>query len=171
MKFAAWNADCAFSGCTFESVRLTDCAFRSCRFEGCRVLTPQTEQTELKHCEFANCQLVGVQWAELVAPGGIAAPIDSLKGCVLKYAAFAQMKLSRFDFSGCELLECLFDGCRGEIQKLPALGHAVHRLQPAKGGFSRRGRVLCRPCDQPPQGGALLVSRSGAPARRAGNTN
>ena len=31
---------------------------------------------------------------------------------MLKYAAFAQMKLSRFDFSGCELLECLFDGCQ-----------------------------------------------------------
>ena len=140
-------ADCAFSGCTFESVRLTDCAFRSCRFEGCRVLTPQTERTELKHCEFANCQLVGVQWAELVSPGGIAAPIDSLKGCVLKYAAFAQMKLSRFDFSGCELLECLFDGCN--LQKADfrgAAGYSIdlatNRLKAARFSFPEVVRLL-----------------------------
>lgn len=104
-------ADCVFRACAFESVRLTDCAFHACRFEGCRILSPHAERTELKHCEFDNCQLVGVQWADFVSPGGIAAPFDSLKGCVLKYGAFAGMKLAKFDFSGCELLACMFDEC------------------------------------------------------------
>ncbi len=85
----------------FENLKLTGEIFESCRFADC----------EFINCTFDDCNLVGIDWGELLPASAIGKPVSELRDCHLKYNAFTHMGFSKFDFSGCEILDSIFAEC------------------------------------------------------------
>lgn len=104
--------DCEFINCIFESCILTGCSFTNCNFSKCNVISLRTKYSIMKHSSFTGCNLIGVHWQDLFAAGGIAGPIKSLSGCVLKYNSFTEMSLRSFEFAGNSIQNTTFDQCK-----------------------------------------------------------
>jgi uncharacterized protein YjbI with pentapeptide repeats len=119
--------DCTFKNCTFEECTLAHCSFIECRFFNCRIISTKVEFSQIKYIEFEKCNLIGVNWHDLLPAGNMADPITKLKECILKYNSFMHMNLRKFDFSlntiqdsafdECNLMESSFKGCKLEASQ------------------------------------------------------
>ena len=104
--------DCTFVRCTFENCQLQNCQLTDCTFTGCRVRELTARYSQLREAVFDNCDLLGVNWGDLVPSGRFAAPIAALRGCRLKYNTFTAMELDRFCFDESAITSSLFAECR-----------------------------------------------------------
>lgn len=52
-----------------------------------------------------------VNWAEYFGSKSYSLPFAHFGSSKLKYNVFAEIKLSKFDFTGCSILESTFSGC------------------------------------------------------------
>lgn len=103
--------DCTFKNCTFEECTLAHCTFIECRFINCRIVSIKVAFSQIKYTEFEKCNLIGVNWHELLPAGKLADPISKLKECVLKYNSFMHMNFKKFNFSFNTIQDSSFDEC------------------------------------------------------------
>lgn len=106
-------SDCTFINCNFEECKLIRCSFTGCQFNKCSILNLIAENnSHIQFTEFKDCQLVGINWSNLLSSGKFPTPISSMQDCRLKYGTFTNMDLRKFDFSGNEILHCIFAECQ-----------------------------------------------------------
>ncbi len=103
--------DCTFKNCTIEECVLFHCSFIECRFIKCKVVSIKAVFSQIKYAEFEQCNLIGVNWHDLLPTGNIAHPISQLKDCFLKYNSFIHMNLRKFNFSLNSIQDSVFDEC------------------------------------------------------------
>jgi uncharacterized protein YjbI with pentapeptide repeats len=116
--------NCTFNNCSFEECVLAHCSFVECRFINCKIVSIKAEFSQIKYTEFEKCNLIGVNWHDLLPAGSITDPITKLKECILKYNSFIHMNFRKFNFSlntirdsafeECNLMESTFKDCRLE---------------------------------------------------------
>lgn len=116
--------NCTFQNCSFEECVLAHCSFIECRFINCKIVSTIVEFSQVKYAEFEKCNLIGVNWHDLLPVGSIADSITKLKECILKYNSFIHMNFRKFNFSlntiqdsafeECNLVESVFKECRLE---------------------------------------------------------
>ncbi len=103
--------DCTFKNCTFEECTLSHSSFIECRFSNCKIISIKVEFSQIKYIEFEKCNLIGVNWHDLLPAGNIAEPISKLKECILKYNSFMHMNFKKFNFSLNTIQDSAFDEC------------------------------------------------------------
>ncbi len=103
--------ECEFNNCYFEECTLENCTFINCKFNKTNIITLKSKNSESKYSEFQGCNLIGINWNNLLPKGMVAEPIRSIKESLLKYNYFIEMKMQKFDFSKNNILESLFENC------------------------------------------------------------
>ena len=103
--------DCKFRNCNFIDVKLEACSFLECSFASCHMSMIQNHMSRLRSAEFDGCFIQGVNWAEYFGSKSYSLPFAHFGSSKLKYNVFAEIKLSKFDFTGCSILESTFSGC------------------------------------------------------------
>ncbi|MCH1983294.1 pentapeptide repeat-containing protein [Ruminococcus sp. OA3] len=86
--------DCVFDNCAFEDCKTIRCKFIDCQFNKCTIISPRTKYSDMRHSEFADCNLIGIHWAEFFPVGQIFEPIRSLNNCFLKYKSVICRKVT-----------------------------------------------------------------------------
>lgn len=116
--------ECEFENCIFEECVIQNCMFIGCRFSNCNIISIRAEYSQMKYSEFAKCNLIGINWHDLLPAGRIIEPVQKLTDCFLKYNSFINMSFMKFKFCGnviqdstfdeCNIRESNFKGCRLE---------------------------------------------------------
>lgn len=104
--------DCKFINCTFENCKIFKCSLSECVFYRCSIISLEAEYSHIQFAEFECCNLVGVNWNELLPVGKLSKPISKLLECHLKYNTFTEMTFVKFDFSGSEISDSMFAKCK-----------------------------------------------------------
>lgn len=72
--------DCSFTNCTFEECVLVQSSFSGCTFCKCTITSLRaSDHSQIQNVEFADCNLIGVHWDELLPAGKFAEPIKKLQ--------------------------------------------------------------------------------------------
>ena len=100
-----------FINCMFEDCMLLRCTLSECSFHKCTVISLKSEYSQIRFLELNSCNLIGINWSELLPTGTLSKPINELRDCRLKYNNFAHMAFVKFDFSGSEILDSMFAEC------------------------------------------------------------
>lgn len=104
--------DCTFKGCNFDECELTQCFFSDCFFDKCVITNLKVSgNSQIQFCTFSNCQLIGINWNELLPSGRFADPIKKFQNCCLKYNTFTNINFRKFVFSENEISHSMFAEC------------------------------------------------------------
>lgn len=103
--------NCSFKNSTFEDCTLSHSSFIECRFYNCKIISTKVEFSQIKYIEFEKCNLIGVNWHDLLPAGHIANPISKFRECILKYNSFIHMNFRKFNFSLNTIQDSAFDEC------------------------------------------------------------
>ena len=104
--------DCTFENCRWDGVRMRNCSFSGCRFRHCQLAGVVFSFCRMRDADFDGCAIRGVAWGGLQGRSAVGRIFARLHRCVLRYNEFSGMGLAGFDFSDCEMLECVFDDCK-----------------------------------------------------------
>lgn len=114
-------SECMFVGCTFEHCRLVHCAFNECSFSECVVTNLKASKLSLlRFASFSCCELVGVNWGELIPNDKYPEPISTIQDSYLRYNIFPGMNLKKFKFSGNTISDSMFEECQLEESSFKA---------------------------------------------------
>lgn len=107
--------ECQFAGCTFESCTLAHCLFTDCSFSECTVINLRaSKQSALRFACFTDCELIGVNWGQLISNDKYPKPISSFQNSHLKYNIFPGMNFKKFNFEGNDISDSIFEECQLE---------------------------------------------------------
>ncbi len=104
---------CRFINCSFEDCELNQCSFSSCVFEKCQIISLKANNdSQIQFTEFVSCQLIGINWEDLLPSVKFANPIKKMTGCILKYNTFSKINFRKFTFSSNEIYDSMFAECQ-----------------------------------------------------------
>lgn len=103
--------ECTFYNCQFLDTKMKNCNFDNCKFINCTFRNLQFEVCRFLNCAFTECNLIGINWAEIQGRSAIFFPAKFMKECVIKYNNFMDMQLISFDFSGSTIHDTYFQEC------------------------------------------------------------
>lgn len=104
--------ECEFVNCNFENLEVVNCAFIDCTFVNCRFIQVSGQRSLMRSSVFEDCTLTTVNWNHWLSGSAFYDPFTKLSHCKLKYNQFTEMNLTKFDFSGCDILDSLFADCK-----------------------------------------------------------
>ena len=131
-------SDCVFADCTFDSCKLDHSVFTECQFLRCTITNLKTTMSRAKFTDFEDCTLTNIDWMSLQGDGAFADPIESLKGCTLKYNTFTEMNLTKFKFGGNVILRSMFAKCNlvsADFEKCDLLDTEFYQCDLRKASF------------------------------------
>lgn len=86
--------NCSFKNSTFEDCTLSHSSFIECRFYNCKIISTKVEFSQIKYIEFEKCNLIGVNWHDLLPAGHI----SNFKDCKLESTQFSKCDMRKADF-------------------------------------------------------------------------
>jgi fluoroquinolone resistance protein len=100
--------ECRFKKCTFEGCVLRGCSFSDCVFTDCDLSLMRVPHSTFAATRFADCKLMGVNWAEARWPSrGIWPPL-CFERCVLDHSTFLGLDMGGATFEECTAKETDF---------------------------------------------------------------
>lgn len=103
--------ECTFINCTLINTKITRCKFVDCKFKNCKFSNVQSNYSTLLNTTFTGCSLQGINFEAWTTNAVFSTPIQEISDCVLRYCTFAEMKLSKMNYSSCSFCESLFVDC------------------------------------------------------------
>lgn len=105
-------ADCTFTRCRWQDLRVENCSFANCTFAGCQWSGVVFSFSQMREGRFTGCAFRGIAWGGLQGKSALARPLAAAENCMFQYNDFSGMALAGFDFSSCQFRDCRFDSCR-----------------------------------------------------------
>ena len=105
-------ADCTFTRCRWQDLRVENCTFVNCRFVGCQWANVVFSFAQMRESRLERCAFRGIAWGGLQGKSALARPLAAVTACMFQYNDFSGMALAGFDFSGSEFQDCRFDSCK-----------------------------------------------------------
>ncbi len=99
--------NCTFKHCSFSSQNLSGYSFIECVFEHCNLSSVAVKNTSFKQVGFLHCKLLGINFSEANA----FLLNMRFEYCMLSYASFYQLKLTKIKVKNCLLEEVDFSEC------------------------------------------------------------
>jgi len=96
--------NCTFKRCSFSKQDFSNYSFLECTFEHCDLSSVQVKNTSFKDVDFLHCKLLGVNFSE-TNPFLLTLHFEY---CMLSYASFYQLKLTKMEMKHCLLEEVDF---------------------------------------------------------------
>lgn len=119
---------CHFEKCTFEACQLAHCSFAECTFSECTIINLKAaHKSQIRFGEFYQCELIGVNWGQLIPHDKYPQPLSKIEDCHLKYNIFPGMKLKKFDFRGNIITDSMFEEC--QLEESTFKGCALERTE------------------------------------------
>lgn len=96
--------NCTFKYCSFSEKDLSNYTFSECVFEHCDLSSAQVKNTSFKDVEFLHCKLLGINFSEV----NTFLLYFKFSYCMLSYASFYQLKITKMIWKNCMLEEADF---------------------------------------------------------------
>lgn len=104
--------ECEFINCNFYQCQIIGCTFLECTFNNCTIAGMIFSNfTSLRYVEFIRCNLVSINWSELLPSNGFADPIKRMVDCNLKFNSFSHLNLNKFNFNKSTIIDSMFSEC------------------------------------------------------------
>lgn len=99
-----------FVECRFEGVAFVGCSLSNCRFVDCELTTVKLGGSTFNEVRFERCRMMGINFTDLAR-----VILDvGFRECLMDYACFAGMQLSRTEFIDCRLRDADFSNAQLE---------------------------------------------------------
>ena len=87
-------ADCTFTRCRWQDLRVENCSFANCTFAGCQWSGVVFSFTQMREGRFTGCAFRGIAWGGLQGKSALARPLAETKNCMFQYNDFSGMALA-----------------------------------------------------------------------------